>query len=323
MKEQYARDLREGMKVDSVFALVSRDIRAARTGDAYLSLEVGDRSGRVPAVMFRPSAADESVPVGSVVRLRGVVTTYRGVRRISVESIRPETSYDRSDLLASSAREVKELLAELRALVRQVKEPHLRRILRDVFGQPGFIDRFASCPASQGRHHAYVGGLIEHTVSVASLCVQLARAYPQVDPDLLVAAALLHDIGKVEELSFETSLDYTDAGRLVGHVVLGERVVSRVIERLPEQVPADLALRLSHAILAHHGEPEWGAARRPASIEALLLHHADRLDAEAAAFLDAVSGAAVLEERWTDHGNGFGRPLLVPAPPVEAACRCA
>jgi 3'-5' exoribonuclease len=325
MKEQYARNLREGTKVDTIFALLSREIRAARTGDAYLSLEVGDRSGRLSAVMFRPAPIDESVPVGSVVRVRGTVTTYRGVRRISVESLRPESMYDREDLLASSVRERRELLAELRALVRQVKQAQLRRVLRDVFGAPGFIDRFAACPAGMGQHRAYVGGLLEHTVSVASLCAGLAGTYVQADHDLLVASALLHDVGKVEELSFDTSVEYTDAGRLVGHVVLGDRMVTRAFDRLAEPAPA-LALKVSHAILAHHGGSEGGAAREPSSLEALLLSQADRLDGQAAAFLDTVSGAAVLEERWTDAGNGFGRPLMVPGPSAAAdagARRCA
>jgi 3'-5' exoribonuclease len=216
------------------------------------------------------------------------------------------------------------MLAELRTLVRRVCEPRLRAVVRAVFGAPGFIDAFAACPAGSGRHHAYVGGLLEHTVSVAILCVNLAAAYPQADADLLLAAALLHDVGKTEELSFGTCVDYTDAGRLVGHVVLGERIVSRAIRGLSRPLPEETALRLVHAVLAHHGEPEWGAPRRPCTIEALLLHHADNLDAQAAAFLGAVSGAAVLEQEWSDGANGFGHPLMVPnsaaGPRLERTC---
>jgi 3'-5' exoribonuclease len=215
------------------------------------------------------------------------------------------------------------MLGELRACVKRVRDPRLRAVVRAVFGAPGFIDRFAACPAGSGRHHAYVGGLLEHTLAVASLCETLASSYPQADHDLLLSAALLHDIGKTEELSFDSSFDYTDAGRLVGHVVLGERIVSRAIDGLARPLPQDLALRLVHAVLAHHGEREWGAPCRPCSLEALLLHHADNLDAQAAAFLDAVSGAAVLEQRWSDRASGFGRALLVPLS-HEAACReCA
>jgi 3'-5' exoribonuclease len=324
MKEQYVRDLGEGERVDSIFSLRSRDIRSARTGDAYLSLEVADCSGAIPAVMFRPSSTDESLPVGSVVHVRGTVTTYRGVRRVSIDALRPAESFDPRDLLPAGPRDREEMLAELRVLVKHVRDPRLRSVVREVFGAAGFIARFAACPAGSGRHHAYVGGLIEHTLAVATLCETLAAAYPSADHDLLLAAALLHDVGKTEELTFEGAFDYTDAGRLVGHVVLGERIVSRAIESLPRPLPSDVALRLVHAVLSHHGEREWGAPCRPCSLEALLLHHADNLDAQAGAFMEAVSGAAVLEQRWSDRGSGFGRALLVPSRAgSEAARECA
>jgi 3'-5' exoribonuclease len=323
MKEQYVRDLGEGMRVDSLFALSSRDIRSARTGDAYLSLELSDCSGAIPGVMFRPGSAEESLPAGSIVRAHGIVTTYRGVRRVSIDALRPEEVFDARDLLPSGVRDREEMLGELRAAVKRVREVRLRAVARAVFGAPGFIDRFASCPAGSGRHHAYVGGLLEHTLAVATLCESLARSYPQADHDLLLVAALLHDVGKTEELSFESSFDYTDAGRLVGHVVLGEQIVSRAIDGLARPLDRDVALRLMHAILAHHGEREWGAPCRPCSLEALLLHHADNLDAQAAAFLDAVSGAAVLEQRWSARGSAFGRPLLVPSAGEAAFRDCA
>jgi 3'-5' exoribonuclease len=323
MKEQYTRDLGEGMRVDSLFALSSRDIRSARTGDPYLSLELSDCSGAIPAVMFRPNSADEALPIGSIVRVRGIVTTYRGVRRVSIDSLRPVEVFDSRDLLPCGLRDREEMLAELRAAVKRVRDGRLRAVVRAVFGAPGFIDRFASCPAGSGRHHAYVGGLLEHTLAVATLCESLARSYPQADHDLLLAAALLHDVGKTEELTFDSSFDYTDAGRLVGHVVLGERIVSRAIDGLARPLDPDVALRLVHAVLAHHGEREWGAPCKPCSLEAVLLHHADNLDAQAAAFLDAVSGAAVLEQRWSARGSAFGRGLLVPCAGEGAYRDCA
>lgn len=319
MKEQYIRDLGEGARIDSLFALRSRDLRSARTGEPYLSLEIGDRSGRMPAVMFRPGAVEESLPVGSVVRIRGSVTTFRGVRRVSVDSLRPAAVFEPGDFLASGTRDREELLSELRAAVRRIRDGRLRAVVRAVFGAPGFIEKFAACPGAAGRHHAYVGGLLEHTVAVAALCTGLATAYPQADADLLLAAALLHDVGKTEELTSDTSFGMTEAGHLIGHVVLGERIVSRAIESLARPLPAETATKLLHAVLAHHGEREWGAPRCPCTIEALLLHHADNTDAQAAAFIEAVSGAAVLQQPWSDRSNGFGRALMVPSPPARAA----
>lgn len=319
MKEQYARELTEGTRVDTLFAIRARDLRSARTGDAYLALELGDRSGSLPAVMFRPSSADEAVPAGTVVRVRGAVTTYRGSRRVSIDSMRPEHVYDRSDLIPAGVRDRAELLTSLRSLVAGVRDRRLRGVLDRVFGAPGFIDRFASCPASRARHHAYVGGLIEHTVAVATLCASAADLYPEADKDLVVTAALLHDVGKVEELAYDTSVDYTDSGRLLGHVVLGDRLVAAAIGAASDPFPRDLAVRLSHALLSHHGELEWGAVRRPSTIEAMLLHHADNQDAQAAGFMTAIAGAAVLEEDWTDAANAFGRPLVVPTAHLRVA----
>jgi 3'-5' exoribonuclease len=319
MKEQYIRNLCEGTKVDSLFALRSRDLRSARTGEPYLSLELGDRSGRIPAVMFRPGSVEEALPIGSVVRLRGLVTTFRSIRRVTVEALSPVAAFEPADFLAAGTRDREEMLAELRGLVRLVRDTRLRSVVRAVFGAPGFIDRFAACPAAAGRHHAYVGGLLEHTVAVANLCVMLASAYPQADADLLLAAALLHDVGKTEELLSETSFELTDAGRLVGHVVLGERIISRVLGSLSRPLDPGVAARLTHAVLSHHGEQEWGAPRCPCTLEALLLHHADHTDAQAAAFLEAVSGAAVLQQGWTDRNNAFGRALMVPSAPAVVA----
>jgi 3'-5' exoribonuclease len=319
MKEQYIRDLSEGSRVDCPFALRSRDIRSARTGEPYLALEIADRTGGMPAVMFRPGRLDESLPVGSVVHVRGLVTTFRGVRRVTVDSLEPTDGFEPQDFLAAGTRDRDELVAELRGLVRRIKDQRVRSVVRAVFGSPGFIDRFSSCPASVGRHHAYVGGLLEHTVSVANLCVALTAAYPQADGDVLLAAALLHDVGKIEELSADTSIGLTDAGHLLGHVVLGERLVSAAIRDAARPLPEQTALRLMHAVLAHHGEREWGAPRCPCTLEALLLHHADHTDAQAAAFMEAVSGAAVLDQPWSDRSNGFGRALLVPAPSVPPA----
>jgi 3'-5' exoribonuclease len=194
-----------------------------------------------------------------------------------------------------------------------VRDAGLRSVLDTVFGDDRFFERFASCPGASRRHHAYVGGLLEHTVSVASLCRTLAQRYDGLDGDLLVTAALLHDVGRVEELRWETTVERTDAGRLIGHVVLGERIVSRAIESVGAAFQPAAAMRLVHLLISHHGETEWGAPVRPATLEAVVLHHADDLDAQAAGFMQAVAGAAVMEEPWSDAANAFGRPLYVPA----------
>lgn len=311
MKAQYVAELAEGTKVDTLFSIVSKEMRAARTGDAYLALEFADKTGRVAGVLFRPPSSASALPTGAVATVRGTVTTFRGIKRISVEELRPAERFEAADLLPSGPRDTEELVAELRALASGVREPSLRRLLGAVFGDERFMARFRVSPASQGYHHAYIGGLLEHTVAVASLCRTLASAYAQADPDLLVTAALLHDVGKVDELEFETSIGYTDAGRLLGHVVLGVRRVQESAVRC-RKLDASVLVRLEHALLSHHGELEWGAPKRPSTLEALLLHHADNLDAKAAGFSALLTGAGAADETWTDAENLFRRPLYAP-----------
>ena len=312
MKAQYAAALREGERVDSAFALRAKEMRAARTGEAYLSLELADRTGRVAGIMFRPGREAESVPVGTVVQVRGTATSYRGVLRVTAETLKPAEEYDIRDILPAGTRDESEMLAALRAHARSVKDARLRRLLNCVFGDAGFMARFKLSPASQSHHHACTGGLLEHTVSVAAVCRAAAALYPHIDADLLVAGALLHDVGKVDELSFETGIEYTDEGRMLGHVVLGERRVRSAIASLGDLIPADLATRLSHVLLSHHGELEWGSPKRPCTLEALVLHHADNLDAKTAGFIEASASAGMVEEPWTDAGNLFRRPLYAP-----------
>ncbi|MDP2181568.1 MAG: HD domain-containing protein [Actinomycetota bacterium] len=314
MKAQFVRELAEGARVDAVFALSTREMRSTRTGEAYLALELSDRSGRIPAVLFRPSAQESAVPTHSVVRVTGIVTVYRGRKRVSVEHMAVASRYEVTDLLPGPKRERAETQAEFKGLVRSVRDRDLGRVLRAVFGDTQFLERFSTCPGAQTYHHAYVGGLLEHTVAVASICRHLAALYDEVDRDMLVTAALLHDIGKTDELQFRTSIEYTDEGRLLGHVVLGERRMREAVARKCPGVSPRTLTRLSHALLSHHGELEWGSPKRPSTVEALALHHADNMDAKAAGFIALLPHASSVEERWTDADNLFRRPLSVPTP---------
>lgn len=312
MKRDYVNELAEGAKVDSAFALRSKEMRAARSGDAYLSLDLADRTGVITALYFRPTRDAAIIPVGCVVHVRGTVTTFRGVKRVSVESLRPAARWDSSDMIASGTRAKDELSAEFAQLVGSVVDREYRRVLRAVFADRAFYERFAICPGSQAYHHAYLGGLLEHTVTVAGLCWGLAERYPQADSDLLVSAALLHDIGKCAELSFDTAIEYSDEGRLVGHVVLGVRTLREALAKTRAKIEPERLMLLEHAMLSHHGELEWGSPKRPSTLEALLLHHADNLDAKASGFSALLTGATRAEETWTDAGNLFRRPLWAP-----------
>ena len=312
MKANYVIELAEGAKVDAPFALRTKDMRAARTGDAYLALELADRTGQIPAVCFRPDAEATSIPVGSVVRVRGTVTSYRGIKRVSVESMCAASTSDPGDFVAAGVRDFDESIAEFKSLAAAVAQPQLRNVLRAVFGDEEFLARFGRCPGSQSYHHAYLGGLIEHTIAVASLARNAAQRYESIDADLLLTAALLHDVGKCDELAFDTSIEYTDQGRLLGHVTLGIIRIRDAIARHRVRVAPECLMCLEHAVLSHHGELEWGSPKRPSTLEALLLHHIDNLDAKTSGLSELLGSAARVDEAWTDAANLFRRPLFSP-----------
>jgi len=308
---QYVRELAAGQRVATVLSIIAKELRTARDGTPYLRYILADRTGRIPAVLFEPDSDALAIPAGAVVAACGVVTTYRGKKRMRLDSVSPGEA-DAGDLIATSPTDIAEARSSLRRLVESITTAELRRVLRAVFGDKEFLARFLASPGASEHHHAYVGGLAEHTVSVARVCEALTDLYPQVDRDLLITAALLHDIGKVDELEFDNTIGQTMEGRLVGHVVLGERRLRMSLDRKDVRVSTRTLALLSHAVLSHHGELEWGAPKRPSTLEALLLHHADNLDAKTAGFIGLTAHAASASEEWTDAHNLFRRPLHAP-----------
>lgn len=310
MTARFINEFTEGSRVHAAFVLRSKEIRTSRTGDAFLAVELADRTGAISGVLFRPARIASEVPAGSVVEVEGVVTRFRGNRRLSLKMMRPARRWSPEELMAASPRPLEEMKGELRELVGSIKTAGLRRLLRHLFGDRRVFDEFCRCPGAQSYHHAYIGGLLEHTLAVAGLCSRLAGMYEGVDRDLLVTAALVHDIGKIDELSCETGIEYSDEGRLLGHVVLGVRRVHEAA--VASGLDEGFRRRLEHAVLSHHGELEWGSPKRPSTVEALLLHHVDNLDAKTSGFLQTLAGATLADEAWTDAGNLFRRPLYAP-----------
>lgn len=308
MKTQLAASLVEGQRVDSVFSMRQRELRSTRHGEAYLAMEFADRSGLVAGVMFKPDPTALAIPSGTVVRVQGVVTTYRGVMRISVDDMRPAERYDVADLLPRSTREREEAVAELRRLVEAIREPGLSRLVRSVFRDPAFFRSFTSLPASVTDHHAYVGGLLEHTLAVATTCVAYQAVLPGLDRDVLLAGALLHDAGIVDAIRLDGGFELTVEGRMIGHALLGERRLRHACHSLGDAVPAETATHLSHLVLSHHGGQDGGSVA-PCSLEALVLSRVDALDREVGAFAGALRGALRAEEEWTGAENPFGRQL--------------
>jgi 3'-5' exoribonuclease len=251
------------------------------------------------------------INVGDLVSVGARVTEYQNKPQLEASRVAPAPpgSAQPRDFLPFTYRDVDELKGFLQFHVDSVCDHDHAALLQAIFGDPDFFEVFATAPAAKLYHHAYLGGLMEHTVAVADMCDFVGQQYGRVDRDLLLTAALLHDVGKTRELSFETAIDFTDEGRLLGHVIQGVTLVSEAAKALPSFPDAKLQ-QLLHCIVSHHGELEWGSPKRPKTIEALILHHVDNLDAKVKGFLEIVQGSR--DASWTDLRNLFRRPLHVP-----------
>lgn len=307
-----ARDITAGTTVCETYLVKHKEIRTTKSGKPFLKLRVGDRTGTVDCVVWdRAERIAAGFGVGDLVEIQARASEYQGTVQLEVGEVRkaPPGRADPRAFLPATYRDVEELKGFLQFHVDSVYDSHYRALLRAVFEDEGFLARFADAPAAKSFHHAYLGGLLEHTVAVADLCDHVSQQYGRVNRDLLITTALLHDVGKVDELTFERAIDYSDAGRFLGHVILGVTLVSERAAGIPG-FPEEKLRMLLHAIVSHHGELEWGSPKRPKTIEALILHHVDNLDAKVKGFLEIVEGSR--DADWTDLRNLFRRPLHVP-----------
>ena len=290
---KYIDSLREGMRISEVYLCKSRQIALTKSGKEYGSLVLQDKTGTVDAKIW-----DLGSPgIGNFEPLDYVcvdadVTMFMNANQLNVKRIRKadEGEYVPSDYLPVSGKDIGVMYAELLALVASVKNPYLRRLLDGYFGDPEFAKAFQFHSAAKSVHHGFVGGLLEHTLSVAKMCGYFAEAYPMLNRDLLLTAAMFHDIGKTRELSAFPENDYTDDGQLLGHIIIGTEMIGERIRQIPD-FPAKLAAELKHCILSHHGELEYGSPKKPAILEALALNFADNADAKMETMIEVIKGA--------------------------------
>lgn len=316
-ERSWIRDLRPGAEVAELYVVRSREVRQRRGGGPYLAVTLGDRTGEVDALVWENvEALGEVLEPGRVVRIRGQVQRYN--RRLQVIVRRAEEvdgdGWDQADFVRASAVEPEELRRQIEQIIAGIDDPHLKQLLFRVFADAEVASLFVVVPAARGMHHAYRAGLAEHTVSMAVAAKALAAHYG-LDPDLVVAGALLHDLGKVWELEIGSSIEYTDDGRLLGHLALEVLFVDRKIAELPA-FPEELRRHLLHILLAHHGEYEYGAPRRPKTPEALLVHLIDTLDSKMAGMFEAIGAEGDGSEAWTGYSKILDRYVYRRPPPT-------
>ena len=290
---RYIDGFREGMHISDVYLCKSKQIALTKNGKEYGNLVLQDKTGTVDAKLWdlgSPGVGNFEALV--YVYIDADVTMFMGAKQLNVKRIRKadEGEYIPADYLPVSLKDVKQMYSELLALIASVKNPYLRKLLDSYFGDPDFAKAFQFHSAAKSVHHGFVGGLLEHTLSVTKMCDYFAAAYPMLNRDLLLTAAIFHDIGKTKELSVFPENDYTDDGQLLGHIIIGTEMVSERMRTI-EGFPPKLATELKHCILAHHGELEYGSPKKPALLEAMALNFADNADAKMETMIEVLRGA--------------------------------
>ena len=288
---RYIETFREGMHVSDVYLCKNKQIQLTKNGKEYGNLVLQDKTGTIDAKIWdlnSPGVGDFDTM--DYVCIESDVTLFQNSNQLNVRRIRKagEGEYIESDYLPVSKRDIGKMYEELLAFIKSVKNPYLNRLLSSFFvDDAAFAKAFQFHSAAKSVHHGFVGGLLEHTLSVVKLSDFFAANYPVVNRDLLLTAAMFHDVGKLKELSTFPENDYTDAGQLLGHIVIGAQMISERARQIPD-FPEKLEAELVHCILAHHGELEYGSPKKPALIEALALNFADNADAKMETMMEAL-----------------------------------
>ena len=316
MPRRYVSQLGHQETIDQVFLASEKQLRPNRSGNLYLQLELSDRSGSIGARLWNASEQDfRAFENGDYVRVEGCTQLFQGSIQLIATNIAKAANADvnADDFLILGSKEIDDLMGRLSAHLRRIGEPSLRNIADCFLLDEELMRKLARAPAGVRNHHAYHGGLLEHIVTLNDLAVKVCDVYPIIDRDLLVLGVFLHDLGKVDELSYERDFAYTDTGQLLGHVVMAVGMLDRKlrdVERLAgEEVSPELVLRLKHMIVSHHGQLEFGSPKLPMTLEAVALAQLDNLDAKLHCFQQIFRDDPNVESCWTAFNQTLGRKL--------------
>jgi 3'-5' exoribonuclease len=317
MPRRFVSDLGHQENIDQVFLASQKQMRPNRNGNLYLQVELSDRTGAISARMWNASDADyRSFEDGDLVRVEGATQIYQGGLQLIATSVcrARADEVDMADFMSLTPADIDRLALRLAELLRSMQDLPLRNLAECFLTDDDFMGRLARSPAGIKNHHAYPGGLLEHVVNLMEVADSVAGHYSILNRDLLVMGVFLHDMGKVEELSSDRGFAYTDAGQLLGHVVLAvtmlDKKLTQAEELLGEPLPEETVLRLKHMIISHHGEYEYGAPKLPMTLEAIALHQLDNLDAKLHNFHQLMRDDANLDSSWTQFHANLGRKLF-------------
>lgn len=303
---KYIKDYKEGDRVLDIYLCKHKQSAVTKNGKPYENVILQDKTGTIDAKVWEPGSAGISeFDTLDYIEVYGEVNSFQGALQINVKRIRVcrEGEYEPSDYLPVSKKGIEAMYQEVLKFIEGIQDTYLKTLLENLFiKDEGFVKAFKNSSAAKTVHHGFVGGLLEHTLSVTKLCDYYCSAYPRLNRDLLLSAALLHDIGKTKELSAFPRNDYTDDGQFLGHIVIGVEMVGEKISQIPG-FPAFLSAELKHCILSHHGEYEFGSPKKPAIMEAVALNFADNTDAKLETFTELLEGTN--ETGWLGYNRLF------------------
>jgi len=308
-KALYVRDIQPANRIEETFLVTEKNLVLSQKGSLYLSLRLRDKSGEIEGrVWDRAAEISRLFQKGDVVIVRSRAVRYRDSTQLTITDIeKPDPAdIEMADYVSASRWNVEEMFRSLLEFAAGVENPFLKQLLDSILADEETARLFRKAPAAKGMHHFYMGGLLEHTLSMTRILDHLAGHYDGVNRDLLIAGGILHDIGKIYELSSEGMIEYTDEGRLIGHIVMGLELVNRKMSLIPD-FPGHLAMELRHILISHHGAVEYGSPKRPKTLEALMVYFVDDLDAKVNAFQESISSANDDESNWTPYHRLFDR----------------
>jgi 3'-5' exoribonuclease len=311
MKSPYVSELQPNQVVTAIFLVQSKDIRQKRTGEPCLSLVLSDRTGEIEARMWDNVAeVMDTFERDSFLKIRGLVQVHQNRLQLTLHRAQrlPESDIDFADYFPASERNPDEMFAQLLGLVHGMENEQIRALLTAIFADEDIARRYKLAPAAKNIHHAYLGGLLEHVLSLCALA-KLTGAHYNVDTDLLLAGVMLHDIGKIHELTYDRSFGYSSDGQLLGHIVIGLRIIGDKVREVPG-FPPKLRTLLEHLVVSHHGELEFGSPKVPLFPEAMLLHHLDNLDSKMESMRVYLMKDRQLDGCWTTYSPSLERSVL-------------
>ena len=314
MKDFYICDCgrHENKIITSSFVVVAKQIKPKKTGEPYLALTLGDRSGQIEAKMW--DNVDDVLAAfeqDDFLKVKGLINKYKLRFQLTIHKLRKlgDTEIDYSDYLPKTTKDIDELWQTLGNFIESFQNTHLKALVQAFMADPEIAAAYRNAPAAKTLHHAYIGGLLDHVVSLFRSCDLMCRNYPQINRDLLLTGAFLHDIGKIHELTYNRSFSYTTKGQLLGHMIIELEMLQAKLVLIPG-FPEELKTLVEHLIISHHGQYDFGSPKLPMFPEALMLHYLDDLDSKMEAMRAHFERESTMDSAWTSYNPSLGRPLL-------------